>query len=56
MKAIPVIAEVETCDDGTLVLSVGRRINEMTLEKLNNFERVIGIKQPILVENTATAA
>ena len=48
-------SNVET-RDGTLILSVGHRFNEMTLEKLRNFERVVGIREPILVENVATAA
>jgi response regulator RpfG family c-di-GMP phosphodiesterase len=48
-------SNVET-RDGTLVLSVGHRLSEMTLEKLRNFDRVVGIKEPILVENTGTAA
>jgi response regulator RpfG family c-di-GMP phosphodiesterase len=48
-------SNVET-REGTLILSVGHHLNEMTLEKLRNFERVIGIKEHILVENTGTAA
>jgi response regulator RpfG family c-di-GMP phosphodiesterase len=44
-------SNVET-RDGTLILTVGHHLNEMTIEKLRNFERVVGIKQPILVENT----
>ena len=48
-------SNVET-RDGTLVLSVGHHLNEMTLEKLRNFERVVGIKEPILVENAGSAA
>jgi hypothetical protein len=43
-------SNVETRDD-TLILPVGNHLNEMTLEKLRNFERVVGIKEPILVEN-----
>jgi len=48
-------SNVET-RDGTLILSVGHHITEMTLEKLRNFERVVGIKEPILVENIGSAA
>jgi response regulator RpfG family c-di-GMP phosphodiesterase len=48
-------SNVET-RDGTLILSVGHHLNEMTIEKLRNFERVVGIKEPILVENPGTPA
>jgi hypothetical protein len=43
-------SNVET-RDGTLVLGVGHQLSEMTLQKLRNFERVAGIKEPIQVEN-----
>lgn len=43
-------SNVET-REGTLILSVGHQLNEMNLEKLRNFERVVGIKEPILVEH-----
>ena len=46
-------SNVETIE-GTLILSVGHQLNEMTLEKLRNFERVVGIKEPILVENAVS--
>ena len=36
--------------DGLLILSAGHPINEMTLEKLHNFELLSGIKGPIFVE------
>lgn len=36
--------------DGTLVLSTGRQINEMALEKIQNFEQLSGIREPIFVE------
>lgn len=36
--------------DGLLILSSGHQINEMTLEKIHNFERLSGIKGPIFVE------
>jgi response regulator RpfG family c-di-GMP phosphodiesterase len=42
-------SNVET-RDGTLILRSGHRINEMTLEKIHNFESVVGIKEPIMVE------
>ena len=45
-------SNVET-RDGTLILCAGHQISDMTLEKIRNFERVAGIKEPILVENTA---
>jgi hypothetical protein len=44
-------SNVET-RDGTLILCAGHQLNDMTLEKIRNFERVAGIKEPILVENT----
>jgi len=37
--------------DGTLLLSTGHEINQMTLEKIQNFARVFGIKEPIQVES-----
>lgn len=36
--------------DGTLVLSSGHQINEMSLEKIQNFEQLSGIQEPIFVE------
>jgi len=42
-------SNVET-KDGILILRVGHQINEMTLEKILNFESVVGIKEPIMVE------
>jgi len=45
-------SNVET-RDGMLILCAGHQINDMTLEKIRNFERVVGTKKPILVENTA---
>ena len=44
-------SNVETVD-GTLILSSGHQLSEMTLEKIRNFERVAGIKEPIIVETT----
>ena len=44
-------SNVET-RDGTLILTAGHHLNEMTIEKLRNFERVVGVREPILVENT----
>lgn len=43
-------SNVETAD-GTLILCAGHQLNEMTLEKIRNFKRITGIKEPILVEN-----
>ena len=48
-------SNVET-RDGTLILSAGHQINDMTLERIRNFERVSGIKEPILVESTEPPA
>jgi response regulator RpfG family c-di-GMP phosphodiesterase len=45
-------SNVET-REGTLILSAGHQLTEMTLEKILNFQRVAGIKEPILVENHA---
>jgi hypothetical protein len=42
-------SNVET-QDGTLVLTAGHQLSEMTLEKLRNFDRLAGIKEPIVVE------
>jgi response regulator RpfG family c-di-GMP phosphodiesterase len=36
--------------DGILILSAGHAINDMTLEKIQNFEHVSGIQEPIFVE------
>lgn len=41
--------------DGTLVLKAGHHINEMTLEKILNFDSVSGIQDPIFVECPAPA-
>jgi hypothetical protein len=42
-------SNIET-KDGTLILSAGHALSEMTLEKIQNFERISGIKEPIFVE------
>ncbi len=42
-------SNIETCD-GMLILSTGHQLTEMTLEKIQNFNRLSGIKQPIFVE------
>ncbi len=45
-------ANVES--NGTIILvPAGLQINEMTLERIHNFERIFGIKEPILVEAPA---
>ncbi len=36
--------------EGTLILSTGHQLSEMTLEKIQNFNRLAGIKEPIFVE------
>jgi hypothetical protein len=49
-KGMVLRSNVET-SAGTLILAVGYQINEMTLEKIRNFESVVGVKEPILVES-----
>ena len=39
--------------DGTLVLTAGHQLNDMTLERLQNFEQLVGIREPIFVESLA---
>jgi response regulator RpfG family c-di-GMP phosphodiesterase len=47
-------ANIET-KDGTLILCAGHRITEMTVEKIKNFDRVCGIKEPVFVEGPEVA-
>jgi hypothetical protein len=42
-------SDIETVD-GTLILATGHQLNEMTLEKIRNFSRLMSIKEPIFVE------
>jgi response regulator RpfG family c-di-GMP phosphodiesterase len=42
-------SNIET-KEGTLILCAGHHITEMTLEKIKNFDRVSGIKEPLFVE------
>ena len=42
-------SNIET-KDGILILCAGHHITEMTLEKIKNFDRVSGIKEPLFVE------
>lgn len=42
-------SDVET-DDGTLLISSGHRITETLLEKIKNFVEVVGVKEPLLIE------
>jgi response regulator RpfG family c-di-GMP phosphodiesterase len=42
--------------EGALILPAGHRINGMTLQKIRNFQSVVGIKTPILVESLPNAA
>jgi hypothetical protein len=42
-------SNIET-KDGTLILKAGNALSEMILEKIQNFERISGIKEPIFVE------
>jgi response regulator RpfG family c-di-GMP phosphodiesterase len=46
-------SNIET-KEGTLILSTGHHITEMTLEKIRNFSRVSGIREPIFVEGPET--
>ena len=48
-------SNIET-SEGTLILSAGHHLSEMTLEKIKNFDRISGIKQPIFVEMPEPAA
>jgi hypothetical protein len=47
--------DVET-REGTLILSAGHQLTEMTLEKIKNFALVSGIKEPLLIDSPAPAA
>ncbi|MGA2748663.1 MAG: HD domain-containing phosphohydrolase [Verrucomicrobiota bacterium] len=49
-KGMVLRSNVET-KDGTLILAAGHRINDMTLEKILNFQSIAGIKEPIMVES-----
>jgi len=42
-------ANLET-KDGTVILFAGHYLTEMTLEKIKNFDRVAGLKEPLFVE------
>jgi len=42
-------SDIET-KDGVLILKAGHQLSEMTLEKIQNFDRLFGVKQPIFVE------
>jgi response regulator RpfG family c-di-GMP phosphodiesterase len=48
-------SNVET-KDGVLILRAGHQITGMTLEKIQNFASVFGIKEPIMVESVETPA
>ena len=37
--------------DGVLIITAGHEINEMTLEKIQNFESISGIQEPVFVIN-----
>ena len=47
-------ANVET-EAGAVILYAGHYLTEMTLEKIKNFDRVAGLKQPLFVEAPETA-
>lgn len=53
-KGMVLRSNIET-KDGILILRAGHQINEMTLEKILNFESVVGLKEPIMVEIEASA-
>jgi response regulator RpfG family c-di-GMP phosphodiesterase len=36
--------------DGTLVLAAGHRISEMSVERIQNFQQVSGIREPIMIK------
>ena len=40
--------------DGVLIITAGHEINEMTLQKIHNFESASGIREPIYVINPQT--
>ncbi len=42
-------SNVET-KDGVLILSAGYQLSEMTVEKIQNFDRISGIKEPVFVK------
>lgn len=42
--------------DGTLILSSGHQLNEMSIEKILNFHQISGIRQPIFVDASAKPA
>lgn len=42
-------SNIET-KDGVLILSAGHQLNEMTVEKIQNFDRISGIKEPVFVK------
>jgi response regulator RpfG family c-di-GMP phosphodiesterase len=44
-------ANVET-DEGTIIIPAGTLLNDMALEKINNFARLGDVKEPIVVQNT----
>jgi len=48
-------ADVEA-GDGTVILTAGQHLNDMGLEKLENFARLAAIREPILVETIVAVA
>jgi response regulator RpfG family c-di-GMP phosphodiesterase len=54
-KGMILRSNVET-REGTLILPAGHRLNEMTLEKIRNFQSVVGLKEPILVDDASQGA
>ncbi len=43
-------SNVET-KEGTLILPAGHQLNDMTLQKIRNFQSIVGVREPILVDN-----
>jgi response regulator RpfG family c-di-GMP phosphodiesterase len=41
--------------DGVMIIAAGHEINEMTLEKIQNFESISGIREPIFVNDSQAA-
>jgi response regulator RpfG family c-di-GMP phosphodiesterase len=49
VKGMVLRSNVET-KGGILILTAGNQINEMTLQKIRNFDSIMGIAEPIMVE------
>ncbi len=49
-KGMILRSNVET-KEGTLILPAGHQLNDMTLQKIRNFQSIVGVREPILVDN-----